>query len=82
MRRICPNPSIVIVHQSHYTAIINTARVKIIDGPKLKGPMTKLPNHKYRMCQYVVLQGLLNSAAKPMQVFNIHLPGKHYWNKL
>ena len=42
-----------ITHQSHYTAIVNKTTVRVIEGPILRGPMTLLPNHDYRKCQYL-----------------------------
>ena len=71
--RICPKRCTSIEHQSHYTSIVDQNRVKIKSGPKLKGPTTNLQDHSYRMCQYLEIQGH-NSAAKPIQVFNVHCP--------
>ena len=73
LHRICPKRCRTIKHQSHYTAIIDTDRLKINHGPKLKGPMTDLQGHGYRMCQYLEIKHR-NSAAKPIQVFNVHCP--------
>ena len=52
LRDICGNDC-DITHHSHYTAIVKKTTVTVIEGPMLSGPMTSLPNHRYRKCQYL-----------------------------
>ena len=73
LRRIVPARFTSIIHQSHYTSIVDESRIKILVGPLLRGPMTMLSDHKYGMCQYLELKRK-GSADKPIQVFNVHCP--------
>ena len=73
LSRIVPARFTSIIHQSHYTSIVDESRLKILVGPTLKGPMTNLPSHYYRMCQYLEIKRK-DSADKPIQVFNVHCP--------
>ena len=73
LNRIVPARFTSIIHESHYTSIADESRIKILVGPSLRGPMTNLPNHRYRMCQYLEIMRR-DSADKPIQVFNVHCP--------
>ena len=66
-----------ITHRSHYTAIVKKSTVRVLVGPVLRGPMTLLPDHYYRKCQYLKVAPNWqpkDSAFKPMDVFNVHSP--------
>ena len=52
MNRICGD-AFEWVHQSHYTSIVRRATVRVLDGPRLRGPLTQLEGHGYRQCQYL-----------------------------
>ena len=73
LKNVCPDRIDHINHDSHYTALIDTNLLNIEKGPYLKGPMLQLQGHNFRMCQYVKVS-IRNSAAKPIEVFNIHNP--------
>ena len=82
--RIVPRRFTSIIHQSHYTSIVDVSRLKMLVGPSLRGPMTNLPHHRYRMCQYLEIMRR-DSADKPIQVFNVHCPAsgaKPYGNQV
>ena len=72
IRRIC-GPGFDVTHQGHYTSIVKRATMQITAEPSLRGPLTTVPHHAYRMCQHlqVVLKG---SGAKPIHLYNCHSP--------
>ena len=69
--RRCCGPGFVVTHQSHYTSIAKKSTVEVMEGPSLKCPLCR--EHEYRMCQHVAVQ-LIDSAAKPIDLFDIHSP--------
>ena len=62
-----------IWHESHYTCILKTATVDVLMAPALRGPLSSMNNHAFRKCQHVQVQ-IKNSAAKPIDLFNVHSP--------
>ena len=76
LRRVCPDRFTSIVHQSHYTSIVDESRIEITTGPELRGPMTNLHDHDYRKCQFLEIRRQ-DSADKPIQVFNVHCPSSN-----
>ena len=62
-----------IVHQSHYTCLVNKLTVKVLVPPELRGPLSPDPAHHYRMAQCLVVE-LKDSAGKPIQLVNVHSP--------
>ena len=73
LRRILPDRFTSIHHESHYTSIVDENRLEILRGPHLRGPLTDLINHAYRMCQYLTVIRQ-NSADKPIAIVNLHCP--------
>ena len=75
LRRIC-GPGFTVRHQSHYTSIVGVATMKVTQQPTLKGPLSSLPGHEYRMCQH--LQVVMNdSVPKPIDIVHSPASMKH-----
>ena len=66
-------PEFDLTHQSHYTAIVRRATVQVIEAPSLKGPLSPLPKHFYRLAQHLKVQ-IRDSAEMPIDVWNCHSP--------
>ena len=75
VRKIC-GPGFCVVHQGHYTSIVRVHTVEVLEGPSLRGPLSRY--HTYRTCQHLRVQWK-DSAAEPIDLFNVHSPssGKH-----
>ena len=58
LRRICGD-GYAIEAQGHYTSIVKTETIEFTPLPSLKGPLSTLRSHGYRMCQHmqVIVKG-------------------------
>ena len=75
--RSCCGPGFAVTHQSHYTSIVRTSTVEVLEGPELKGPLCQ--EHEFRMVQYLKVR-LRDSAEKPIDLFNLHSPSSNTKN--
>ena len=66
-------PEFDLTHQGHYTAIVRRATVQVIEAPSLKGPLSPLPAHFYRIAQHLKVQ-IKDSAEMPIDVWNCYSP--------
>ena len=75
--RSCCGPGFAVAHQSHYTSIVRTSTMEVLEGPELKGPLCR--EHDFRMVQYLKVR-LRDSAEKPIKIFNLHSPSSNTKN--